>query len=331
MNLLITLRDTNKKYSNYTLYYKVRNDPLGKLWAEHLYQNFLCSNHPLEKTYCLQGWVQDWNSNENRNLNYLCNRINYFIKNINTELPKHGYPHIDLEFTVEKLQQDSQEELLNKIHHHFEILIGQVWEVSEWYKLNLSSLTRYSIRMLNNYCHEIEALIRSINNKRRTINLSLNGINSEGKHFKDKLRSELSLNEYNCFQDDMPFGCISLYYAQLGKSHIEVYRDEDTDIERKNISGIRYVTGEAIIPFYSSKGNLQDSGFVKWLKDNDWDINDPTLALKHGVVADLQYTNKDAILEEISKRNDVYQIYLNGKSKVYNYTWQDEEQWETKL
>ena len=331
MNLSITLRDTNKKHSNYTLYYKLREDALATLWANNFKKNFLQSNHPLEKTYSLQGWVQEWNSNDNRNLNYLCSRMNYFIKNINDGMSTHGYPYIDLNFTVENLQGDSQEELLNKVHHHFETLIGQVWEVSEWYKLDISEQTRYSIRMLNNYCHEIESLIRSIENKKRTINLSLNGINEKGLHFNDKTRSELSLEEYNCFSDSIPFGCITLYYAQLGKQHYEVYFDKDTDIERKNISGIRYVTGECWIPFWEHKGNLQDAGFVKWLEDNKWDKNDPTLALQHGIIADLQYTNKDSILEEISKRNDVYEICFDGLTKQYNYTWQEEEQWEAQL
>lgn len=330
--LVITLRDTTKKYSNFYLVWNVRNDPLSKMWKKNFIRNFIKSDHPLEKTYCLQGWNTSWHSNYERNLSYLCNKLNEYIANINEEMPSHGYPFIDLNFTVDALKSNAQQELMNKLHHHFEVLIGQVWSVSEWYKLPLKNKTRYSIRMLNNYCHEIESSIKSIENRKLGILLSLNGIDKKGKHFENKFSAEMREKEYLCLVDDLPFGSISLYYAQLGKSHYEVFVDNDTDIDRENISGIKYVTGEGRISFYSSSGDLKNPAYVEWLNQNNWDINDHTLSLKNGIVADLDYScSKQHIINEISKRNDVYQIAIDNQIKTYNYTWKDQESWEQQI
>ncbi len=332
--LVFTLRDTSGQFSDYQLLYKIRDNSLGKLWKKCLNKNFLENNHPIEKTYCLQGWQTTWESNYPRNLTYLCNLLNSHISTINSFMPTIGYPVINLNFTLEGLQSNSQEELLNKIHHHFEILIGQAWDPSEWWlRDDIPSKVRFSIRMLNNLCHEIEGIISSIkHNITPGIFGSLNGINSNGRHFANKLFEELNLENYKDFSDIVPFGCLILYYAQLGKQHKEVFDDNDTDIERKNISGIRYVTGEWTSVFSKTYRPLENKKYIKWLKKNDWNVHDPRLALKTGVVADLiTDESKQTIVNEILKRDDLYKIELDSNQKLYNYTWKDEEQWQEKL
>ena len=331
-DLVLTLRDISNQFEDYDLVYKIRNTNLARKWADHFKTNFIDNDHPIEKNYCLQGWQTSWETNYPRSLNHICSKLNYHIQIINEEMPKYGYPFIDLHFSVEALKNDPQQELLNKIHHHFELLIGQQWDPSDWWLLNLHFRTRFSIRMLNNYCHEIESILRSIKNKSLGIFGSLNGIDPGGRHFDTKKSSELTLTEYKEFSDSRPFGSIHLYYAQLGKSHFEVYCDNDTDIERKNISGIRNVTGEFVIQFQEKGNPLDNQSYVNWLKDNNWNIKDPRLALTCGIVADL--TNKEdhnTIVEEILKRNDLYKISLNGQTKTYNYTWIDQENWEKDL
>ena len=330
--LIFTLRDINNQYSDYDLVYQIRDTDLAKQWTDHFKINFIDNDHPIEKNYCLKGWQTDWETNYPRNLNHICTKLNEHIDIINQEMPKHGYPFIDLRFSVEALKNDPQEKLLNKIHHHFELLIGQQWDPSDWWLLPLHNKTRFSIRMLNNYCHEIESILKSIKRKSLAIGGSLNGINSEGKHFTIKKSSELTLSEYKNFSDFRPFGCIQLYYAQLGKSHYEVFSDNDTDIERKNISGIRNVTGEFVIIFRKSTNPLSKKPYMNWLKENNWDVTDPRLALTYPIVADLQNTEPNKIIiQEILKRNDLYKISLNGQTKTYNYTWIDQENWEENL
>jgi hypothetical protein len=184
--LTLTLRDTSGVEDNFDINFKLRDTSLSKVWKECFIQNFLESHHPIEKTYCLHGWQTTWNTNYPRNLEYLCEKLNYHIDIINSEMPKYGYPVIDLNFTVDRLKSNSQEELLNKVHHHFELLIGQSWEPSKWWRIDaLSNKVRFSIRMLNNLCHEIEAIIQSIKSKTDKLMIygSLNCIDCKGKHF----------------------------------------------------------------------------------------------------------------------------------------------------
>jgi hypothetical protein len=35
-----------------------------------------------------------------------------------------------------------------------------------------------------------------------------------------------------------------------------------------------------------------------------------------------------ALKKELLKRDDVYKFTLDGQSRVYNYTWKDQEGWE---
>ena len=189
--------------------------------------------------------------------------------------------------------------------------------------------------MLNNYCHEIEGILKSIRSPGNSpwISISLSGIGKSGFKSKNKKRSNLLYEHYLDFTDESNFGHISLFYAQLGKQHNEVYHDNDTDIERENISGIRYVTGEFVLPFSLQPPHLHNNQkYVQWLEDNNWDINDPTLALTTGVVADLQNNLCEAELkQEVLKRDDVYKFTLDGESRFYNYTWKDQEKWEDVL
>ena len=53
--------------------------------------------------------------------------------------------------------------------------------------------------------------------------------------------------------------------------------------------------------------------------------------LNNGVVAELQYDNKEILIQELLKRNDVYKFSIDGLERTYNYTWKDQESWEQKI
>ena len=333
MELRLVFRDTSNNHSEYNIDYQLRDTRLARSWYNLLVENFMKSDHPIEKTYCLKGWQQNWDSNYGRNLQFLCDELNRHIEIINNDLPNKGYEYIDLNFTVEGLKnKESQDLLLNKIHHHFEILIGQVWNPSKWYGL-AEPATTFSIRMLNNYCHEIEAAIEVIEHgKYPHLSVGLNGIDNNGRHFVNKKRYDITSKEYRDFSTTAPVGAITLYYSQLGKHHYEAFTDNDQDIDRENISGIRYLTGEFLIHFNSKPDFRLNKKYKNWLAKNGFDRKDRTLALDHGVVAD-PVSNID--LEELTKRDDLYkiQVFDQGKlvhEKVYNFTWQDQYKWEEK-
>lgn len=342
------MRDTIHGRENFTIKWKIKETVLAKNWANLLISNVLNSNHPIEKTYCLFGWQTTWDSNYSRNLEVLCVKLNDAIAIINQNMCPLGYNKINLDFTVDKLKSNDHQTLMNEIHHHFELLIGQIWNVSEWYKKTPNELTRTAIRMLNNYCHEIESAIRVINIQTQlslekfsallyapcTVNISCNGVNNQGKYYLTKNLKYLSLPEFECFQNHTAWGDVTLYYAQLGKTHLDAFRDQDEYIDRKNISSHQTITGEFVIDF--SPGEIIQDDFKAWCEKHDFDLNDKTLGIGFPVVASIEnpFLTEADLVRHIRKYNDLYQIGVEDDqgsitaTKIYDYTWKDEEEWK---
>lgn len=331
MKIQITLRDTDKIYSDFVLRYRLRECSLTRDWLSVFVENFIKHDHPIEKTFCLFGWLSNFDSTSGRSIGYLCKKLNQDIDIINKDLNAKGYEFIDLKFDVESLKDDTKSrDILNQLHHHFELLIGQVWSPSKWFEL-AEETTRSSIRNLNNICHELEHDIKCIkNNFPPRINVSLNGKDFQGNHFSDKQRKEISLENYKDFLAQSNWGTINIYYAQLGKTFKEAYDDKDEYIGDDNISGHRYLTGEFVLSFYDPKLLSQD--FVNWLTEKGLDYKDPTLAINHPIVGHLETSlDKQSLFAELRRRDDLYKIELldDGNNllheKIYDFTWRDQE------
>jgi len=343
MKLTLVFRDINNVHSDYDLNFKIRDNSLAQHWTKLLIQNLLTTSHPIEKPYSLHGWQTTWHSDSPRNLEYICDRLNGAINFVNYRMKEHGYPHIDLEFTVEKLMSKQYQQLMNDIHHHFEILIGQSWNMSEWYQ-KADETTRMSIRMLNNYCHEIESIVGAINEQKllnmipfidlhpsMSVNVGMNCPDFNGRYFLAKQKDEITLDQYECFTDRYHWGSIFIYYSQLGKTHFDAYKDKDEHIDRNNISSWRYITGEFVVHLPIIPEGYVSKKFKKWLKKNDFDINDKMLGIGFPVVADIDTRqSRKKVASELRLRNDLYKIDLKDDfgnvvySRIFDYTWEQQ-------
>lgn len=343
MKLILQFRDINQTVENYDLKFNIRNTPLAAAWCDLLIKNIFGTRHPIEKPYSLHGWQTTWETDTPRNLKYICTKLNSAIDYVNLRMKEHGYPHIELEFTVEKLRSRKYQQLMNDIHHHFEILIGQSWNTSEWYK-KADEPTRTAIRMLNNYCHEIEGIVAAINEQKllniipffdlhpgMSVNVGLNCPNFDGKYFLTKQKKEITLEGYECFANEYYWGAVFIYYAQLGKTHLDAFNDKDKHIDKNNVSGWRYLTGEFVVNLPIKPKSQIDKKFKKWLKKNDFDINDKTLGIGFPVVADIETDqSRKKVAAELRLRNDLYQIRLEDDlgnvvhSRIFDYSWQDQ-------
>jgi hypothetical protein len=347
LKLCLCFRDSNKQLDNYTVKFDIKQTGLAQHWLASLIKNFFNTNHPIEKTYCLQGWQTSWKSSYSRNVEVLCEKLNKAIADVNKGMIPKGYPKIELNFTLDVLKTKKFRTYMNEIHHHFELLIGQSWNESPWYK-KADNKTRIAIRMLNNYCHEIEKNVENIkmNNLlfrlspyylRSYVTVGLNGVDSNNKHFDWTDRKDsITEDEYNDFQQIHSWGNIELFYSQLGKSHVEAWFDKDEHIDRSNISSYKFITGEFVVHFLAEDKEQFSNEFLTWLKDNDFDINDKTLGIGCPVVAeiDLQGQTKTQILTQLRARDDLFAISLEDSQgavvhyKEYDYTWKDEEGWK---
>tara|TARA_R110000782_G_scaffold125398_1_gene217006 strand:- start:79 stop:1101 length:1023 start_codon:yes stop_codon:yes gene_type:complete len=339
MKLSMTVRHTQNKYEPITAHWNIRNNSLANRWVELLKHNILEGSHPLEKTYCLKAWTDSWNSDYSRNAKFLCDQLNQAIEQINNS--DLGY-HIDLQFSVKKLRSFQYRTLMNDIHHHFELLIGQEWCASEWYK-RADSTTRDSIRQLNNLCHEIEHMVRAIKrtnllrllgieNRQASVFVSQNGKGFDGKYIQDRVKWEITEEEFSSFEFGGTWGDIELYYSQLGKPHKDAWKDNDKFIDDNNISSTRYITGEFHTIFCTvfKRATRFPLGFQRWLKKNNFPIERRYGAAVVAETTIKTYKEKKQFIKELLKRDDLYQITLLDDldnviaSRTFDYTWQDQ-------
>lgn len=298
----------------------------------------------LEKNFCFMGFP-----NTARNLDYLCSELNEAKEVINNFFDDYK---IEEQYSVETLVELKPEplsgvetnginhETLNKIHNHFEVLQGTVWDLSDYYK-QADYPTKYAIRQLNNICHEIESLILS---QRKQITIPYwvrpsqitTFLNVDRKNLKDSHRQLFNVNGY-----DRVLGGVYMHWSQIGKTLFEVFRDEKapqlTETICSAITELKYYSGEFDIEWgndivYNGPHkwhNEEQDKFRKWLNDNNKDHNDANLSLGYLPIGqvDLQSsfgtTNYQSIWNILSNHLDIVKIEIGNISNTFNYCWRD--------
>ena len=175
-------------------------------------------------------------------------------------------------------------ETCNELHRYFEDLQGQAWNLSKYYYL-ADNDTKYAIRQLNNLCHEIEGWV----NAYRKSKFEPEWIRpSQITTFLHAPRKPLQKNDYNLFLQnryDRELGGVYLHWSQVGKTLYEVFRDHDDAVGEGGINHQQLYSGEFDIEWGQSVTEKDDfkqedtKKFKQWLKDNNYDWNDPQLAL----------------------------------------------------
>ena len=287
-NSLIVQLDTKQLKIN------IYNTSLGKRWLDALKDN-LDKQRILEKNFCWLGWADS-----KRDLTYLVTELNANIAQINSFNFNPIYPNIDLfsnddfQYSADlpigknKLGKHLKHEACNKLHRYFEELQGSAWGLSIYYK-QADYKTKYSIRQLNNICHEIESWVNADRKKACEPDWMRP---SQIVTFLNAPRYKLKDDDYKLFQQNRynrEIGGVYLHWAQVGKTLFEVFRDEDapemTDALCSEVNHQVYYSGEFDIEWGQSITNAHNfkkfeiEKFKHWLKDNGYDWNDPKLAL----------------------------------------------------
>lgn len=209
----------------FTLNFQIETHPVAHLWQNCL-TTLLRRRLPLEKNFSLLGLPS-----QRRTIDVLIQDLIAHAERLRKNPDfRELIPTPPADRTLDQIY-------LNQMHHAFEKLIGQIENVSPAYK-TATSLQRHSIRQLNHLVHEIEAQLASPNGERLFLinafldapRIPLSGINATD--------TQLS------FTNEVRQGDVLLHYAQLGKTPIEAYRDQDKLIENQNISELRDLTGE---------------------------------------------------------------------------------------
>jgi hypothetical protein len=352
----IVLRNPQKKQDTLSYYIEFESTELNSRWLSALERNIINNLH-LEKNYCFLGWAKS-----PRNVDFLCGEINQAIKQINTfnntgEWQKKGLqPYEITEYftkdfvmyndkdhkvaaTYEDMGLKLKNEPMNRLHLYFEQLQGESWELSPYYKF-ANNETKYAIRQLNVLCHELESWALSY---RKTFTEPEWQRPSQITTFLNAPRIELHNEDYNLFlknRYDRDFGGVYLHWAQIGKTHYEVFRDEDgADIDDATcsaISALKYYSGEFDVEWGNDIRNdskvfhqQEMKQYQKWLQRNGFDWNDPKLSLgyiKLGQVNLLKSFGTEDFLKTIdimSNYLDIVKIKTPNIEREYNYVWSD--------
>ena len=340
------------QYDNKQVRINLYDTPLGKRFIEALKDN-LDKKRILEKNFCFLGWADS-----KRNLNFLCHELNKSIEQINSFTFNPPYERI-APFTADDFQNSAKlntglcpdgdemtkpglslkHDSCNLLHRYFEELQGTAWQMSEYYK-QADTETKYAIRQLNNICHEIESWVLSY---RKSIVEPAWIRPSQITTFLNAPRYDLHEEDYNLFKEnryDRELGGVYLHWSQVGKTLFEVYRDEHapkmTEALCSEINHQKYYSGEFDVEWgdtiteatHDFKKEEMD-GFRKWLKENNYDWEDPKLSLGYIKIGQvdmkLAFQNKPflEVYDDMKDNLNITSIHTIGSRSMeneYQYT-----------
>ena len=333
----ITLRGADTEH---TLYIGVYNNSLSRKWLTALNQQ-LSGNYHLEKNYCWLGWTES-----PRNAEYLCDCINRSINAINNS--NLGYcinDHFDIDNTIQKSDLGINHDHMNQLHRYFEELQGWSGNISDYYH-RADPTTRWHIRQLNLLCHEYESLILSM---RKVIQAPEWQRPSQLMCWLNAPRFELEPEDYDLFGVDTINRIMGGVYVgvnkAVGKTHWEVFNDENRSVNELVTTGLRNQTeaaGDFDIEWARDPGAYEWQikkliEFRTWLKANNFDPEDKSLTIGHPKVAqvDLQQsfgtTDYKEIWNKLKDHLDVYKIRTGDAEATYEYRWSDRDYAEQQI
>lgn len=280
------------------LRWKLHQTMSGALWQKRLI-NLLENKN--QKIYSRFGGFPD----SYRDHSWLKNKINECIDFINQ----------NTSYKIAEKYKEHDQDIMNKLHHHFEVMIGQVWNEADFFR-EQNEKVKDIISAFNYYIHEIEMLDRIVAIPENVRHL---GTSSVFVEFIDAQKFFLPEFCFSEFVLDLHFGDIYLHYAQTGKTWIEVFLDNDQDVEVNGINPLACLSGEFDIFFGNVTFNQeQKSNLYKFVKSRGGDPTDPKSALGQLVVASLESKVEEEkyhqLKHELSKHQSIREISLSGTS-----------------
>lgn len=297
---MIELGFRNKNNDVKSLYIDVLDTELASVWLAQL-ENLLKNhgNKIFQKNFSLLGFENDL-----RTIDSICDDLDRSVQTIN----EYGDYYITEDFTP--LRHGYDQDLLNVLHHHFEIMQGQLWNPGSLLA-NSNGNVRLAICYLNHCCHELEALYET----------KLNGHN--GYFYYNLLgitdRIDIDSKFKKQFTKTMTDGMVYLHYAQTGKTWYEAYLDNDDVVEADGISEHRVISGEFNCYFGPGFKLPDDKSFTDWLKNKGVDPTDEQLALGYapvGKIVGVDCLSSKSFFREYS---DFYFIKYKDYCITYDY------------
>ncbi len=333
------------------------DNQMAQDWITALEQDVLQKSLHLEKNYCFHGFPDT-----QRDLKLLCSELNRHIYTINQSkldymIEEWFAPDVvrfGSEYPVGRMDDDPlnkglivKHDVMNILHNHFEVLEGTVENPSEFTK-HATVQVRYAIRQLNLLCHEIESLCMSqrkaVQNPKWVRPSQITQFNRTPRRLlTDEHRQGFLVNSY-----DRELGGVYMHWCQIGKTLMEVYRDEHapelTDTVCEAITHLQYYSGEFDVEWGNDitfenapwhKDEIQ--GFNSWLFENGFDPGNPQLSLGYLKLGDVDLLNSfgttsaQDIWAQVGDYLDIYKIECGTSSATYDYHWSDSDHEQVQL
>lgn len=327
-DIQVVLRNPLNHNDTTDYFIDVDDSPLGDAWLRALRTDILGPGKSIDKSFLFLGFP-----NTHRNLERLCAELNDHITVIN-QFNESGYwNHCGLDsYVIEEwfspesvrfpaenhrvapndglMEYDRDDkylglrlkhDIMNRIHNHFERLQGTVWEPSQYYQF-ADKRTKEAIRNLNLLCHEIESLVlsqrKAVQNPNWIRPSQITTFNNATRFtLEDEHRQGFVTNRY-----DRKLGTVYMHWCQIGKTLMEVFRDEGapdldvgddpTDITVGSgatceaINSLKYYSGEFDIEWgrdvteeASPWHRLEMDKFYQWLDKNGVEASPAKLSL----------------------------------------------------
>jgi len=361
----VTLRDPLNREDQLVYTITPEDNQLARDWQQAL-SNILQSGLHLEKNFCFLGFPHT-----PRTVKYLCDNLNKYITWINYyNASPLSWRFKGLEsYWIEEYFSDEtvrypndaalgtnqfriKHDIFNRLHNHFEVLQGTVWNQSYYYK-HANWQTRYAIRQLNLLCHELESLILSQRKwtlDRKWVRPSqINTfLHAPRYHLTDEHRTGFVENGY-----DRVLGGVYMHWTQIGTTVYDVFRDEsapklNVGLDPTDISLGSGTTCEAInsLKYYSGEFDIEwgrdvvrsgtnpwhdeeQERFKAWLLRNNIDPNNPQLSLGYLKIGQVELESSfgtvdpEIIWQQLGQHLDIYKIEVGDVVGVFDYAWSD--------
>ena len=227
--LVLTL---SNKTDSQDLYFDIYDTAIARKWSNEVRKNF--------SIYENDRFI-NWPSSKKDKLYYV-NELNKQMQIVNEYAP--GL--IPVWLSVEQANQNS----FNILHKFFEDTRGSVISGTPFYN-NAPTIVQEAINRFNVMIHEFESLLfnEADSNEHPQSRLIVT--------FNNRSRHSLIDEDYDHFTINWIFGEVYINYCDVGKTIIDVLKDNDNIVGNDNIRPLRYYSADFQIKFAPTLGNLE--------------------------------------------------------------------------
>jgi hypothetical protein len=201
---------------NRDVVFDIYDTNIAKLWAWEINKQY-----PFYETDRFQGWP-----NDTRDLDWYKTNLQIQIDKVN------AYKLNTIEDSIAGFDQ----EVLNRLHKHFEVLRGSLEDGTDFYN-NAPVEVKGAIDKFNILIHECEHFMRDYTHPSIVVT------------FKDRPRMRLHEEDYEHFTYKWQFGTVYINYCEVGKPILDVFKDNDIIVGDDNIRPLEYYSADFMIKF----------------------------------------------------------------------------------